>query len=152
MTYFHDLTLIRYHDGPHRADDWQCPLFAVGWLERAHPFSPGPCPPGITEKVAELRDRFRGAFPAYSFRELHACSMCGGTDALLRESHINLFIPGDDVVYLVPGRIDHYIAVHAYAPPAAFIDALMRCPDPASDDYRAALFRLNRGQVPPLFA
>lgn len=32
MTYFQDLNPIRYHDGPHCADDWQCPLFAVGFV------------------------------------------------------------------------------------------------------------------------
>lgn len=77
--------------------------------------------------------------------------MCSGETGLLHDSHINLFIPRHDVVYLAPGRVDHYIDVHSYVPSTAFIDALMMCPEPGTAAYRAALFGLNKGQQPPLF-
>jgi hypothetical protein len=151
MTYFNDLDLVRYHDGPCCADDWQCPLLAIGWLERGHDFPTGICPEQVTGKLAELRRQFGSAFPAHSFRGLHACSLCDGTVEWLHESHINLFIPGREVVYLVTGRVDHYIDAHSYAPPAAFIDAVLTCPDPRSAEYRKTLLRLNREQQPPLY-
>jgi hypothetical protein len=151
MTYFKDLDPVCYHDGPCCADDWQCPLLAIGWLERGHDFPTGMCPPEVTEKLAELRRQFGAAFPAHSFRGLHACSICDGGAEYLRESHINLFIPGREVVYLATGRIDHYIDVHSYAPPIAFIDAALACPDPRSAEYKTALLRLNREQQPPLY-
>jgi len=77
--------------------------------------------------------------------------MCDRGVELLRDSHINLFIPGPGVIYLATGRADHYIDFHSYVPPAAFVDALMACPDPDSAEYKAALLRLNKGQEPPLF-
>jgi hypothetical protein len=77
--------------------------------------------------------------------------MCDGGGELLRDSHINLFIPGLDVLYLATGRTDHYIDFHSYVPPVAFVDALMACPDPDSAEYKAALLGLNKGQEPALF-
>ena len=77
--------------------------------------------------------------------------MCDGRLKLLHDSHINLFIPGRDVLYLATGRADHYIDFHSYVPPLAFIGALMACPNPESAEYKAALLRLNKGQEPPLF-
>jgi hypothetical protein len=151
MTYFRDLDLVRYHDGPCCADDWQCPLLAVGWLENGYDYPTGVCPSQVTGKLAELRSQFGVAFPAHSFRGWHACSMCTEEVEMLRDSHVNLFIPGREVVYLATGRVDHYIDVHSYAPSTAFIDALMACPDPRSGEYKATLLRLNRGQQPPLF-
>jgi hypothetical protein len=151
MTYFKDLDLVRYHDGPCCSDDWHCPLLAIGWLEKGHDYPTGICPSQVIERLTELRSKFGIAFPAHSFRGWHACSMCGEGTELLRDSHINLFIPGRDVIYLATGRVDHYIDVHSYVPSTAFIDAILACPDPESAEYKAALLRLNRGQRPPLF-
>jgi len=151
MTYFNDLDLVRYHRGPCCADDWHCPLLAVGWLESGHDYPTGVCPSRVTERLTELRAKFAAAFPAFSFRGWHSCSMCDGGGELLRDSQINLFIPGRDVLYLATGRADHYIDFHSYVPPVAFVDALMACPDPDSAEYKAALLGLNKGQEPPLF-
>jgi hypothetical protein len=145
MTYFKDLDLIRYHDGPCCADAWHCPLLAIGWLEKGHDYLSGICPPQLVERLTELRSMFAVAFPAHSFRGWHTCSMCSGETKLLRDSHINLFIPGLEAIYLATGRVDHYINTHAYVPPMAFVDALMMCPDPRSAEYQAALLRLNKG-------
>ena len=150
MTYFRDLDLVHYHYGPHSADYWQCPLLAIGWHEE-EPISTGHCPIHVVERLVELRHQFAEAFPEYSFRGLHACSLCGGDESTLRNSHINLFVPGGDVMYLATGRVDHYIAVHGYAPPSEFIDAVMDCPDPRSAQYAVAVLRINRGERPPLF-
>ena len=151
MTYFKDLNPVRYHDGACCVDDWYCPLLAIGWLEKGHDFPTGICPSRVIDRLTELRSKFRTAFPAHSFRGWHDCSVCSEEVGLLHDSHINLFIPGRDVIYLATGRVDHYIDVHSYVPPKAFIEALMMCPDPESVEYKAALLRLNRGQQPPLF-
>ena len=151
MTYFNDLDLVRYHDGPCCADDWHCPLLAIGWLESGHDYPTGICPAQLIDKLATLRSRFGDVFPAYSFRGWHACSICTAECDSLHDSHINLFIPGLDVIYLATGRVDHYIDVHSYVPPKAFIDAIMACPDPGSAEYGATMLSLNKGQQPPLF-
>lgn len=150
MTYFKDLDLVRYHDGSCCADDWHCPLLAIGWLEKDHDYPSGICSSQVVERLAELRPMFAAAFPAHSFRGWHICSMCSEKTELLHDSHINLFIPGHEVIYLATGRVDHYINTHSYVPPMEFVDALMMCPDPRSAEYQSALLRLNRGQQPPL--
>jgi len=155
MTYFKDLELAHYHGhnhgGPHCADDWKCSLLAVGWLEKKKTFSTGSCSSQVVAKLSELRHQFGAAFPQYSCRGLHECSMCRDKAKLLRESHVTLFIPGKDVIYMTPGRVDHYIDIHSYAPPQAFVDAVLLCPDPGSPQYEATLRRLNGGQQPPLW-
>ncbi|SHG42224.1 hypothetical protein [Massilia sp. CF038] len=151
MTYFRDLELIDYHNGPLSAQYWQCPLLAIGWLEAGRPVSKGSCAIHVVEKLVELRHQFAEAFPNYSFRGLHACTLCVDDEVGLQGSHINLFIPGEDAVYLATGRVDHYIEVHGYAPPPQVIAAILNCPDPRSAQYAVAMLRLNRGERPPLF-
>ena len=151
MTYFKDLQPIRYHEGPHDADNWNRPLLAIGWLERSHEFTQGSCPNGVLLKISELRKPFRDAFPAYYFRGHHECTLCETPGNHLSDSHINLFIPGDNVIFDVPGRIDHYIESHQYLPPSEFIEALLSCPDPNTEAYALALYKSNGDHRPPLF-
>jgi hypothetical protein len=154
MTYFKDLESVHYHGdnhgGPYCADGWKCSLLAVGWLEKNEIYSTGSCSPQIPAKLSALRHQFGAAFPAYSFRGLHECSMCDDGRRLLHDSHINLLIPGKDAIYMAPGRLDHYIDMHSYAPPPEFVDAVLLCPDPRSPEYKASLLRLNGGQQHPL--
>lgn len=155
MTHFKDLEFAHYHGhshgGPHCADEWKCSLLAVGWLEKNESLPTGSCSSLVIAKLTELRHQFEVAFPRYSFRGLHECSMCDGEAKLLHESHVNLFIPGKDVIYMTPSRVDHYIDMHSYGPPQDFIDAVLLCPDPRSNQYKTILTRLNRGQQPPLW-
>jgi len=151
MTQFRDLDLIHYHNGPCDAEQWQCPLLAVGWLERGDPYTTGECSPLFVEKLNELREQFKSSFPEFSFRGLHVCSVCESDNGGLRDSHVNFFIPGKKSIYLAPGRIDHYIHDHAYLPPQEFLEAVLSCPDPRSAPYSAKLNELNHGKRPPLF-
>jgi hypothetical protein len=41
---------------------------------------------------------------------------------------MNSFVPGDGFLYVFPNLITHYMRVHAYAPPAEFCEAVLRCP------------------------
>lgn len=150
MTYFRDLDTVDYHDGPLSADCWQCPLLAIGWHEE-EPFSTGHCAARVVERLVELRHQFAEAFPQFSFRGLHECSLCAGHERLLLDSHLNLFVPGEGVIYVATGRVDHYIEVHGYAPPPEFVDAVMKCPDPRSAQYASAVLGINGGERPPLF-
>lgn len=151
MTHFVDLELIQYHNGPCDADQWQCPLLAIGWVERGEPFATGPCQLGVVEKLLELQTQFKLVFPEFSFRGMHKCSICGNGSDALNSSHVNLFIPGKEAVYLAPGGVDHYIQTHSYLPPQEFLEALLGCPDPGSMKYAIALRDLNHGKRPPLF-
>ena len=156
MAYFADLSPCVYHGGALDAGSWRCQLLAIGWLEYPNEFPKGgQFTDNIRDRLAFLRFAFAQAYPSQSFRGFHDCSWCRGEGILglgatLRDSHINLLIPDADCVYAAPGRIDHYVERHGYLLPNEFLRALMRCPDPRSDDYEPMLSRANRGVRSPL--
>jgi len=39
MTYIADMSLCSYHSGALDANNWNCPLYAIGWLEGNNVFS-----------------------------------------------------------------------------------------------------------------
>ena len=63
---------------------------------------------------------------------------------------LDLFFPSDDVMYVTPGGVMHYIQHHGYAPPAEFLAAVLRFPAADSLEYLAALRQANAGNIPPL--
>ena len=54
---------------------------------------------------------------------------------------------GDRVLYCAPSLVLHYIRRHRYAPPVCFVEAVLNCPEPRSQDYRGALKRLAQGMA-----
>jgi hypothetical protein len=58
-------------------------------------------------------------------------------------------VPGNQVVFVAPGRVDHYISKHRYLPPAEFIAAVWACPNPCSPEYRKVLRAANADVEPP---
>lgn len=48
---------------------------------------------------------------------------------------MNLFIPGNGVIYASPSLILHYILEHQYAPPLPFQEAVLNCPPMRSTKY-----------------
>lgn len=153
MAYFADMTVCTYFD---RGDSsqWLCRLMAIGWLEKGHEFTKGAVERRVLEKLQFLFRDFTGAFPSVISRGLHTCSLCPAPSAgfgSLPGSNLNLFIPTRGFVYVAPGRIDHYIEVHGYAPPESFLQAVMDCPSPASAEYRTLMAAANRNCEAPLF-
>jgi len=61
----------------------------------------------------------------------------------------NILVPGEDVLYVAPGMIVHYVKDHAYAPPAEFCEAVLACAAPLTDEYYAALRRFVAVFSPP---
>lgn len=147
--YFPDLTLCRYSPGPLHAADWKVSLFAVGWLKRGHDFSRGTVPSWLVHRLRRLLEQTRKRFPDLTFRGVHACTLCADCHGL-PDSNINVWIPGEDVVYAAPAGILHYIEAHTYTPPQAFIDAVQVCPDVDSPAYLLTLRTLNAGLPSPL--
>ena len=133
---------------------WVCRVMAIGWLEANKTYPKGETPPEVVEKLQLLRKGFGSVFANLSYRGLHTCSLCSPVDSRphhLIESHINIFVPTRGFVYATPGRVDHYIAEHGYAPPDSFVEALMACPHPSSKEFRALAAQANRGYEAPLF-
>ena len=68
----------------------------------------------------------------------------------------DILVPDRTLVYIAPALILHYIRVHRYLPPAYFIDAVLTCPEPGSDEYLSEIKRIVPnipfGERPPLFS
>lgn len=60
-----------------------------------------------------------------------------GQERLIGSAEIRVF--GADVVYAAPTLIYHYVIVHHYKPPSAFVRALLTGPRPDSHVYRSLL-------------
>jgi len=151
--YFADLDRCRYHSGPLDADSWQVPLLAVGWLEHPHGFSLGEVPEGLLARLQNLITAAEAAHPQHNFRGLHCCSLCEAEHEpveALRQSHVNLLIPGNGVVYAAPAGIAHYIESHSYLPPSQFIAAVASCPAYGSAAFFETLRAANQGIEPPI--
>jgi hypothetical protein len=147
-----DLDLCRYHTGPFDADNWSVPLRAIGWLEHPHHFSTGATPPPLVSKLQNLVQQTHATFTHYNFRGVMFCSICkseGFTSPGPIWSQENIFVPGDGAVYVAPGGVVHYVEAHSYLPPREFIDAVLKCPDYNSSEFRDALRAANGGTNPP---
>ena len=125
---------------------------AVGWHEHGYGFSLGLPNAGLLVTLRSLIEKARVEHLQYVFRGLHHCSLCTQSSDLLplENSHINLFIPGHEVIYVATAATVHYVECHGYFPPKAFIEAVNACPEYGSAAYYDALRNANYGQRIPL--
>ena len=140
MAYFKDFTVCEYFQP---CDEWLFRPIAIGWIERGKPYTRGENPPEIFTKLDNLRKESIASLHT-TFRGLHCCSICERAEPL-ECSHVNLFIPHEGMVFLAPGRIDHFMEQHQYAPPESFVLAVMQCPLPGTEAYREKIRIANRG-------
>ncbi|MCA9938301.1 MAG: hypothetical protein KC418_06645 [Anaerolineales bacterium] len=136
MTYFADLSPYTYHARSQRENTWN-----VGWLDAAHPFSRGE----VSAPFLSQLWAFCGA-PVVQMRGFHTCELCNadglemlvvqrdGESRRLGAAEIRVFAP-DGRVYAAPDLIYHYVAVHGYCPPDAFVTAVLEGPQPGTDTY-----------------
>jgi hypothetical protein len=54
----------------------------------------------------------------------------------------DIYVPGEEVVYIAPSLILHYIQHHQYQPPSCFVEAVLNCPEPLSEAYCTAITRI----------
>lgn len=147
MAFYADLAPCDYF-GP----DFAPALRAVGWLEAGRDYRRGSVEPRLVHKLALLLsepwEHERSVDP-------HACSLCPFTGGpaefrLARADGMpavplgnrNLYVPGPDVLYVVPSFVLHYVDAHGYAPPEAFAEAVWACPPVRSREYAEAVRRL----------
>jgi hypothetical protein len=148
-----DLDVFRYHSGPFEPQNWAVPLRAVGWLEHPQPFTTGNITSSVISKLKAIVEQTRSAYSQYTFRGVKSCSFClfaGLSEPGPIWSQENIFVPGAGVVYVSPGGIVHYIESHSYLPAHEFVEAVLRCPDCRSNEYRTALCIANGGIEPPM--
>jgi len=65
-----------------------------------------------------------------------------------RRCRSDLVVPDNGVLYLAPTLIMHYIRCHHYLPPACFLEAVVKCPEPGSQEYCAAVEKVWPKSVP----
>jgi hypothetical protein len=108
-------------------------LRSVGWLEAGRSFLTGPTEKAIFDKLCELA---RQPWAPVAFCGPHVCDLCqyGGSSGAA-----NVFIPGDDFLYVCPVLITHYMNVHHYCPPREFCEAVRRCAIMRSREYLQAI-------------
>jgi hypothetical protein len=143
-------------------------LKAVGWLAREYAY-PVRQAELSDEHFRKLLQLLTDPWEPASFLGRHDCDLCIPGKGDVRDSSLrnvqptprphfeddrftlkryglvihfgvsNLFVPGENCIYLAPSMIVHYIDKHNYEPPAEFWRAVLNCPDMRSDSYKQAL-------------
>lgn len=120
MAYFADLTPYTYSSSRFAE---QTDAVNIGWLEQPHSFALGDVPAGFSERLRALIDE-----PINLYRGWHTC-WCGQAQG---NGDIRV-LSMDGVRYAAPVLIAHYVQVHHYKPPQAFIDAVMALSRPTTE-------------------
>jgi gluconokinase len=117
---------------------------AIGWLSRDHPFATGAVPSAFLDKLRALVAGAVQVEVAYRFGHFmgfHTCDLCPpGPRESGRLGPLgirNLAVPFANLLCVFPQLIVHYVGVHAYRPPAPFIDAVLDCPLPDRPEFAA---------------
>jgi hypothetical protein len=127
--YFPDLTLYEYGEAEPRAG-----ILNVGWLSAEHPF-----PIGVSDgRFVQVLERLV-ASPVNLYRGSHLCEFCPCPPTILSRGGIPMLDPppgttgngeirviDGEGVYVAPTLILHYVVVHQYRPPEAFVDAVIK--------------------------
>ena len=114
-------------------DGW----IAVGWLHPDHPFVQADVSPTFLARIKEYAARSIASTRALSLPAaagFHTCEFCGNAHGTL-----NFCVPTPERLYFSPEMIAHYIEHHRYAPPPAYIDAVMSGPLPGTREYVTAV-------------
>ena len=142
MTYYKDLSICTYFDDYFKIKN----LKAVGWLSKGHPYSKGEVPVRIFLKIqALLEDAWQ---PSGGFEGWHECELC---EEPQNESIKNLFIPGENLIYVSPEGILHYIELHSYKPPEEYMSAVKNCPRMNSPEYFESLKEIGGLKIQKVF-
>jgi len=124
-------------------------VLAVGWIEAGRPFSTGVTPRAVVEHLNEHlahSKRLREDSGITVF-EACFCSICWDAGVgnswddwaekrSCPEESANIYIPFQEGVYISPGLVIHYIQEHSYRPPDEFIENVLVCPSPNSEEYK----------------
>jgi hypothetical protein len=133
MTYYQDLgTETMIAAGSH--------VRAVGWLEPNHPLSRGDTPREFRDRLAELSRNWSESSRACGWPVTagpHLCGFCGEV-----RGYGEFAVPGEEVIYVAPTLISHYVGAHGYMPPPEFIEAVLNCAPFSSEEYKSRVATL----------
>ena len=97
---------------------------------------------GVYEQLSLMLER---PWQPGAFGGFHECDLCRFKSEAC--GTVNLFIPGNGVIYVCPELIVHYINAHEYVPPDEFCRAVDDCPPIGSDEYFDALRSCGGGSM-----
>lgn len=134
MAYFKDLdTETQIAAGPN--------IRAVGWLSQDHEFRTGAVAPSLKERldafVAAERDCVR-ALAWGAFGGSHTCEFCKSASGA-----VYVAVPHQNLLFVSPSLIAHYVDKHQYLPPSDFLSALDAAPLPGSLEYNVQVAPFN---------
>jgi hypothetical protein len=121
---------------------------AIGWLDDLRPFPTGTAPDVFVQRLRRITDRggetllglYEDSLEMLMNQQMgcHTCELCWQF-----EHASNIAMPAAPLLYVAPAMISHYVEVHRYLPPPAFIDAVLQAPEPGTEDYRNAVARFR---------
>lgn len=133
----------------------------IGFLRRGIQFETGEVAEAVFERLCELT---QNPFQPWVAAGVHICDLCRfigngvgtyypkdstgrtrtpGYRVSAASSDVDLWIPGDGLLFCCPTSITHYIDAHGFLPPDDFCQAVLRCPPMRSMQYLKAI--LNNG-------
>jgi hypothetical protein len=105
---------------------------AIGWLHPDHPYTKGEVSVAFLARLKEFTARSGQSAEALYFGAsggIRTCEFCG-----MAHGAANFGVPCDELLFVVPEMVVHYIEQHGYRPPAEFVAAVLRSPLPDSED------------------
>src|SRR6185369_530883 len=105
-------------------------MVTIGWLGRGNTYPVGEVPLNVYRKLAALLAE--PGRPAAS-GAIQPCDLCVYEPE--RAGTMNVFVPGDQRVYVAPELILHYMNAHRYQPPEEFCKAVLSCPRMGMSEY-----------------
>ena len=121
----------------------------VGYLSRDHDYPKGEISEAVFDRLGILAQLRLVDWMGKHRCDLGLCWFSQGEGALYwrgmkvpRSCSSDVLVPDRTVVYIAPALILHYIRAHQYLPPECFLEAVVSCPEPGSDQYLANLKKL----------
>jgi hypothetical protein len=114
MPYYADLTPYKYWDLTRHNVQPAHAVLNVGWLAKDQPFDTGPQALGLVDALLALPK-------VMQTRGWQMCPFCAGASG-----SAEIWVEGPDVTFAAPSLLPHYIGVHQYRPPDAFVAAALK--------------------------
>lgn len=124
------------------------PIKSVGYLAQGHDYRQGEVPEEVFDRLITLVKAYIKLHILH-YMGYHTCDLepCGSNQpqpellyhgqAIPGTCRSDLVVPDKGVIYKAPSLIMHYIRRHHYLPPACFLQAVINCPEPGSQEYLA---------------
>ncbi len=130
MTAYADLSFFEYTESPWAfSTGFPFILVNVGWIEDKVPSCEVPLLDSPKRSLTYHLGEYL-KYPVNLYRGHHTCRMCGFTTydtpgETLHQGNGEIFVRGpNNIVYVAPTMILHYVDAHGYVPPSGFVTAV----------------------------